>query len=449
MRFLDKRLTTSQFTAKQILDLYVPMVLDQFSIFAIGILSSAMVSASSQEAISATSLVNSLAFMVTALFTAMSTGGTVLVAQAKGRENLDEIRKACGQTVLLTTLVGVISTTILVGFASPIVHALFGETNPVIVEYGIIYLKLYGWSFVPFAIFNSISCCFRGIGQAKHCLVLTLIINITHLFFSFLFINILDMGIAGSGYSFIVARVIGAIGAVILMFKPSQNSLMQLKNLLYLSPKFLKTIFALALPFAMEQMLFNAGQLMTSTYVAKLPDDSIAAHGIALSVLNLLFIAAYALQNLVMTVCGQCIGAKNYDLAKHYVKQITRFGRVAILLNALVVFPLLPLLMILYQPSVTVEPIVYQLLVIGTAANVALWCDGYLIPACLRAAGDATFTTVTCLLSMWTARVVIGYLLTITLGIGIYGVWLTYFIEYSIRIVVFRIRLKNNHWQKM
>ena len=85
MRFLDKHLTTSQFTAKQIIDLYIPMVLDQFSIYVIGILSSAMVSASSQEAISATSLVSSLAFMVVALFSAMSTGGTVLVAQAKGR----------------------------------------------------------------------------------------------------------------------------------------------------------------------------------------------------------------------------------------------------------------------------------------------------------------------------------------------------------------------------
>lgn len=78
--FLDKHLTTSQFTWKQIIDLYIPMVLDQFSIYVIGIMSSAMVSASSREAISATSLVGSLAFMVVALFSAMSTGGAVLVA---------------------------------------------------------------------------------------------------------------------------------------------------------------------------------------------------------------------------------------------------------------------------------------------------------------------------------------------------------------------------------
>ena len=61
MRAMDKRLTTSQFTAKQIMSLFVPMLLDQFSVYAIDILSAAMVSASSQEAISAMGLVSSLA----------------------------------------------------------------------------------------------------------------------------------------------------------------------------------------------------------------------------------------------------------------------------------------------------------------------------------------------------------------------------------------------------
>ncbi len=449
MRYLDKQLTTSQFTAKQIVDLYIPMVLDYFSIFAINILASAMVSASSQEAISAVSLVGSLGFMVTALFSAMSTGGTVLVAQAKGRGDENGLKKACGQTILLTSIMGIICTFILVAFADPIVHLLFGEANPLIVEYGITYLVLYAWSYIPFAIFNSINSCFRGMGEAKKCLVLSIIINVAHLVFSFIFINGMDMGVAGSGWSLIIARIIGAVCAVGMMFFVSAQARIGIKDLFNIKVDFLKKIFKLAMPFAVEQILFQAGVLLTNTYVSKLPDDSIAANSIALSVFNLLFIAANALMGLIMTVCGQCVGAKNYDLARHYVNSFIKFGRVVLLANVLITAPLMPLLMILYQPSATVEPVVYQLLGIGALANILLWCDGYLIPACLRSAGDAAFTTVASLASMWVARVMIGYLLTMVLGFGIYGVWLTYYIEYGIRLVIFRIRLKGNSWQKM
>ena len=41
MRYFDKRLTTSKFTAKEILALYLPMLLDHFSIFGMNMLSSA------------------------------------------------------------------------------------------------------------------------------------------------------------------------------------------------------------------------------------------------------------------------------------------------------------------------------------------------------------------------------------------------------------------------
>lgn len=202
-------------------------------------------------------------------------------------------------------------------------------------------------------------------------------------------------------------------------------------------------------PFTLEQILFNGGSLLTNTYIATLPTDSIAANSIAVSLQSLFFTAAFAMQNLIMTVCGQCIGVKNYDLAKYYTKKIIKFGRFLILANVLIVFPLFPLLMMLYQPSATVEPMVYQLLIIDSIAWVLFWCDGYLIPACLRAAGDATFTTVVCLCSMWISRVACGYVMTITMGLGIHAVWLTFFIEYLIRIVVFHWRFKGKKWIKM
>ncbi len=449
MRYLDKRLTTSQFTAKQIISLYIPMLLDQFSVYVIDIIGAALVSASSEEAISAMSLVSSIAYMVTSLFGAIGVGGSVLVAQAKGRGNEEEIKKVCAQTVTIALFLSVIATAFLVGFADPIVNTLFSETSDVIREYGITYLRLYGMSFIPFAVYAVIINCFRGMGEAKKALVLTLVINITYLICSFIFINGLKLGIAGTGISFIIARIIGGGTAFFMLFVFCKRYKARIRDMFHISKDYLKRILTLAFPFAIEQILFYGGSLINSTIIATLNQNSIAAHSIANSLFNMFLMGGQALMSMLMTICGQCIGAKNYDLAKHYTKQVTRMGRFVVVINTAFAFAIMPLLMLLYKPSAAAEPLLYQLLIVGAAANIALYCTGYLTPACLRSAGDATYTTVISLIAVWTARVVFGYLLAIVCGFGIHAVWATYFIEYGIRTVCFHQRLKGKKWIKM
>ena len=451
MRYFDKRLTTSKFTAKEILALYLPMLLDQFSIFGMNMLSSAMVSASSQEAISAISLVGTIAYLLVSMFSALSTGGTVLVAQAKGRGLDDEIRKSCGQTILVASSMGIIVTGLLVFGAPLMVSLFFSDAAPIIVDYGIIYLKLYGWALFPFAVFNSISCCFAGMGKAKHCLSLSVIINLVHLVMSFLMINVLDMGIYGTGYSLIVARGVGALAAVILMFftNSQASGALRFRDLLYLSMDFIKKIIPLALPIILGSIMSNGGALLTNSYIASLEVDAIAAHSITNSVFSLFTLSGFALMTLTTTVCGQCIGSKDYDLARHYVRQFIRIGRLALIVNSAIVAPFLPLLLLMYQPSATVQPIIYQLLVIGLISAIALYCNDQLLPTCLRAAGDATYTTVASLVVMWIVRVALGYFLTITCGIGIYAVWIINIIQYFFDTLIFSRRLKGNKWQKM
>ncbi len=450
MRFLDKRLTTSQFEAKQIVALYLPMLLDQFSIFGMNMLSSAMVSASSQDAISAMSLSGTLAFLLVTLFSSLTSAGTVLVAQAKGRGDETEIRHACGQTVALATVMGMVANALLVLGAGFLVSIFFGNAAPVIVEYGTIYLQLYGWSLLPFAIFNSISCCFAGMGKAKYCLTLSIIINAVHLVMSFVFINVMDMGIRGTGYSLIVARAIGALAAIFLMFFfGDKNSRMHLKDLFYLSFEFIRKLMKLALPIVLGALFTHGGQLLTNSYVSSLPTDQLAAHSIGGSVYNLMLITSSAMVSLATTICGQCIGLKNYDLAKHYIRQFVRLGRVALVANILVVAPLLPLLMMMYQPAPEIVPTIYRLLAIAAVSATALYCNALLQPVCLRAAGDATFTTITSLTVMWIVKVFIGYFLAIICGFGVYGVWAILILDYSANSTVFSLRLKGNKWHKM
>lgn len=72
-------------------------------------------------------------------------------------------------------------------------------------------------SFVLYAIFNAVFNAFRSVGDTRSSLALTIVINGVHLICSFIFINLLHLGVTGAGLSYIVARTTGAVVALLVI----------------------------------------------------------------------------------------------------------------------------------------------------------------------------------------------------------------------------------------
>lgn len=445
-RRLHSMFTTEQFTYAELRRMFVPLLLDQLFIFFIGMLSTAMVSSSGEAAISAVSMVSSLAYIATSLFNGISTGGTILVAQARGSGDDRRVRLVIGQTIFATTLTALLTCVFFVAFAEPLVRTLYPKAEPLLISYSIEYLRLMSWSYIPFALFNAIFSVFRGLGDSKSSLALTITINSVHLLLSFLLINVLDLGVTGSGLSYLYARIIGAVVAVVWMFWLRRDLGMHIRYIFRLSKSILSSIIKLGIPLAIEQVLFQAGMLLTQVYIAFLPTATIAANGIAGSVFGLLNAVAFSLTTIVTTVCGQCIGAKRFALAEVYCRQFIKAGRFLLLIAVLIFAPFTPLLLRLYAPTAEALPQIYLALAIAAIPMPLIWGDANIPGAAMRAAGDATYVTMVSLVAMWVARVGIGYVLTIPLGLDIGGVWLGLVLEWVIRVVLLRPRLQSGKW---
>ena len=79
-RKLDGLLTTDQFSYKTIRNMFLTLALDQFFIFFINVLSTAMVSSVGEAAIAAVSMVVSVNGIVSLVFTSLASGGAILGA---------------------------------------------------------------------------------------------------------------------------------------------------------------------------------------------------------------------------------------------------------------------------------------------------------------------------------------------------------------------------------
>ncbi len=448
-QWLEKRFASDQFSYKAIWQMFFPLIFDQLFVYGIGILSTSMVSSSGEEAMAAVSMVGSLGFLVTAIFSSLASGGTIVVARAVGSRDPVRVRKATAQTISVTFLASAISTLVFVIFSKDLVQTLYPDATENVRAYAIDYLRMMSLSYMPFAIFNSIFYVFRGLGDSKSSLILTIIINGAHLMFTFWFINGLHMGVTGSALSYVVARTLGAAVAVLWLFKISNRVRVRFSDLFHLSGDIIKPIFQLGLPLALEQVLFQAGGVLSSSYIASLDTHIIAANGIAGSAFNLFLTTAFALMNTAATICGQCVGARRFDLVRKYAKSFVTAGRFVIAATVLIVAPLMPLVLQLYHPSAEALPQIYTALLIGVLPLPFLWPDSNILSASIRTAGDVTYTTVVSLIAMWTCRVGVGYVLAIPCGLGIAGVWLGMISEWLVRAIVWRMRLRGDEWIKV
>lgn len=444
--YLDRALTTEQFTYKELRGMYLSLILDTFFIFFIGMVSTALISSVGEAAIAAVSMVSTVNGLVSLVFSSMATGGAIVVARAKGRGDRQDIRRAIGEVTGICGAVALVLSTLLFLFSEPLVNALYPSVEPLLVTYAVDYMRMMAISFIPFAIFNAVFNILRNLGNTRQSLVLTIVINVVHLGLSVLFINVLHMGVAGSGLSYIVARVIGMVVALLMVLVFYNEYGVRIHHFFHFQASTTREIVSLGMPLALESLLMQGGMLLVQVYLARLTTVDLAAHAVAGSILNIYTVTGSALVSLASTVCGRCYGAGKYDLTRRYAVQMIRIGRVILLLTVALFYLLTPAIMRMYNATEEGAPIILTALRIAAVAIPILWCDSSVTAMALRCAGDSFYAGMVSVVSLMLGRCLLGYLLTITAGMGVPGIWLAMVAEWGMRAVAFRLRLKGETW---
>ncbi|MBR3105812.1 MAG: MATE family efflux transporter [Clostridia bacterium] len=444
-KHLDALLTTSQFTYPELRKMLVTLTLDQFFICFISLLSTALVSSIGEAAIAAVSMVGTVNSLVSLVFMSLSTGGAIVVSRAKGRGDALEIRQTIGEAVGLCGAVSIGLSALLFLSAETLVRLIYPHVEPLLIEYAVKYMRMMAISFIPFSVFNAIFNVFRSLGDTRSSLLLTIVINVSHLLLSLLFINGLGLGVAGSGLSYIVARALGMALAVFWLIRHSKYHI-RLKHFFRFKASVTREIASLGMPLTVESLLTQGGMLMVQVYLARLTTTALAAHAVSNSMFNLYCAPANALTALASTVCGQCYGAKRYDLVRQYCRGLIRVGRFVLLATVIVLYPLTPLLLRLYHASEQGTAIIYTCLSIAVFCMPLLWCDGNVPSMVLRTAGDSVYTGAVSVMALLLGRCVLGYTLTIPLGLGVPGIWIALVCEWLARGIALRLRFKGEKW---
>ncbi len=445
---LDTRLSGNSIHFRQIVAITVPLLVDQSFIVLTSLLNTAMISSSGEAAVAAVSMIDALNIFLLNVFVALSTGGTVIVAQYKGAGHDKNVPKAAAQAVSAVAIAALVISIAITLLRGPLVSLLFGKAAPDVLDNAQIYLLGSVLSYPFIGIVDAVCGALRGVGETRSSLLLSLLTNGSYLLLNVLFINILQMGVVGLVTSLVIARVFGMLCALIYMLKIHKTLQVRLKDLITLNLNMLRKIFLIGIPFAAEQIFFNGGKLLTQTFIVELGTDSQTIYAISSSISAMFQIGASACSLAVIPVVGQCIGNRNVADARKSIRVFQLLSIGSFLVIEAILLPLLNPLIGLFSPSPQIVSTIKILLWEVAIVDPLIWSASFVTPAALRAAGDAKFTSVTALLTMWSVRVVLGYVLGIVLGFGITGVWSAMIIEWFVRALLFQLRLRSDKWYR-
>lgn len=445
-RLLDKYFTGQSMNYRQIVAIFIPVVVDQAFIVCLNLLNTAMVSSSGVAAVSAVNMVDSLNIFLVNVFIAIATGGTVVVAQYKGIQNDAMVSKSTAAAISSVAAIACTISILVILFHTGTLNLLFGKAEADVFHNARIYLIGSCISYPGIAVVEAVCGALRGVGKTKSSLVLSLTMNLTYVVMNILFINFLRMGVFGMVISMNIARWSGLVCALVYLIKINRSIDFHLKDIVRFDFSILKRILFIGIPFAAEQMFFNGGKILTQTFIVQLGTLSMAVNAISASMVNLFQIGANALCLTVVTVVGQCMGRRDIKDARKFIQSFRKAASVSFIATAVIMLPLFPLIVQLFCPPAEIVSTIFEIVLITGVFQPLLWSPAFLIPSALRAAGDSKFTSIVSMLSMWLFRVVLGYLLGIVLHFGIVGVWVAMIAEWGVRGIIFTTRYKGTKW---
>lgn len=446
IQMLEKHLSGKKILYPQVLALALPILIDQAFLIGINFFNTAIISSAGVSAISAVNMVDSLNLLLTTVIVALATGGTVVVAQYKGSQNQEMVSRSTEQTVIIAPLLSMGLGLLLILLRDPLLWILFGNADAEVFANARLYMLGSVLSYPAFGLYQGCVCCLRGVGSTRPALTLSLILNLSYVGLNLLLIHGFQWGVAGMAVAVNIARLLGAGCAIFYLIRIDQMLHFKWKGALRLNFDILKRILYIGLPFAAEQIFFNGGKLLTQTFIVALGTMALTANAITWSLIMILQIPSATICQVAVTIVGQCMGQRLIDDARKFIRTFVALSSASMVLCLLIVLPILNPLISVFHPPAQIVSEVWWIVVVTAAAQPFFWSFSFVVPASIRAAGDAKFSSIISLFCMWGLRVTGGWFLALPMGMGLMGIYVAMITEWAVRSVIFAWRLKGNQW---
>lgn len=436
------------FSNKDLKKLIWPLIIEQLLTVTVGMMDTVMIASVGESAVSAVSLVDSIMILIIQIFAAIATGGAVVAGQFLGAKDEGRACQSANQLVLFISVLSVAVMGLVYLLRGFILHQVFGKITAEVMAHSSTYLDIVSLSIPFIALYNGGAALFRTMGNSRISMYTSLLMNGINITGNAIMIYGLNMGVAGAAIPTLVSRIVAAVVMIVLLLNPKQLVHLKRPFSLKFNGMLIKRILYIGVPNGLENSMFQLGKILLLSLVSSFGTASIAANAVSNTLATFMTLPGMAIGFAIITVVSRCIGAGDYEQARYYTRKLIKITYLALLLtNALIILGL-PAVLSLYHLSDITASMTTQIIFSYAAATIVIWAPAFSLPNTLRAANDVKFSMVVSILSMWIFRIGFSFLLAKNMGLGVFGVWISMYIDWLVRSILFVLRYKGVSWYR-
>jgi putative MATE family efflux protein len=363
--------------------------------------------------------------VLTSVAMGATNGVSILISQAVGAKDRKKTESLVATSFCVAVVFAILVTVLLEVFLPGILNAL--NTPAETYEMAYSYLSIYILGYLTVYLYLYFTAVLRSFGNSMFQAVAMLVSTILNAILDPIFIHFI--GFHGAAVATLLSQMICLLFMLIYLKKKKlfafKISAFDRHNILPFIQKAVPSVIQQSIP-AISTTFLTA---LVSTYSVTV----IAAYGVTGKLETILFYPAMALNTVLTTIIGQCVGGARYDRAKDYLKCALGYGcGLLVILSALVV-GFSKQLSGLFVKSSDVAVIVgtYFLIVsIGYVLNTVTNC--YL--GTLNGMGKPSKSMFLMIFYYIVVRMPLAYLLSY-LGFGLNGIWAAVLISHVIACI--------------
>ena len=397
-------------TYKKIMNIALPAMAENFLQMLMGMVDNYLVASLGLIAISGVSVASNIITIYQAIFIALGAAISSLISKtlAQGdKENLAyHTAEAIKLTLLLSLLLGLISLL----FGRQMLNLL--GTEKAVAEAGGLYLALVGGTIVLLGLMTSFGALVRVTRNPRFPMYVSLLTNVLNALLSGLGIYVFQLGIVGVALGTVLARLIG----VVILWRELDLSA------IHWSWGLDRELLRLSLPAAGERLMMRAGDVVIIAIVVAFGTEAVAGNAIGEVLTQFNYMPAFGVATATVMLVAHAVGEGDMRAVDLIRKRTFWLSFACMLPVALGIFAFGRPLTMLYTDNsgaitASLLVILFSLLgtpmAVGTVIYTAVW----------QGLGNARLPFYATTIGMWLIRIISGYLLGVTFGLGLPGVW--------------------------
>ncbi|MDF2521969.1 MAG: family efflux transporter [Clostridia bacterium] len=401
----------------------------------------------SDKAVAAVGVSTQLINMILMIYSIVSVGTAVIISQSLGAGEKKVAAKVVNVAIIFNFLFGLVISIVVASGGKVLLRMM--NLPEELMEYALPYLRIIAGASFTQALLATMSAISRNYGQTKAPMAVAIGMNIINAIANYMVtfrpFGITYLGVKGIAFSVVISQAIAVIVMFYILFKYLDLGLkFELPRPFPLGA--LKNILNIGLPAAGATLSYNISQVVATYIVTMLGTEALTTKIYMGTMIGFLATLGMSIAQANQIMIGHLVGANEQEKA---YTECLKSVKIAILCDftvAVICFIFRKQLFGMYTQSPSIIAMGGTLLFISLILEPGR-CFNMVLGSALQASGDVRFPVIVGIVSCWGVSIALSYILGISLGLGLPGIFVAFTIDEWTRGIIQLMRWRSGIWK--